>query len=112
MEIDTQHGIKGILFSLGGIFLAYIVKDIIKGIYAFRNRNKAPTRQEFKELISALQLHTETLNLLKGTLNEQKLITDKMSIDIRRIYLFLKAIAGQQWPEYRKQVKEIEELDS
>jgi hypothetical protein len=105
MDIDTQHGLKSILISLVGIILTYLLKDIVKGIYAFKTRNQRPTREEFKELTQALNAHTEALQ-------KQKHMTDKMALDIKRIYLFLKIIAGHQWPEYRKEVKEMEELES
>lgn len=79
----------------------YLIKDIVKGIIAFINRNKGPSRIEFIELTKALKDNSSLLH-------EQKLISEKLSTDVRRIYLFLKAIAGEKWPEYRKVVGDIE----
>jgi len=41
----------------------------------------------------------------------QKLVMEKLSEDIRRIYLFLKIMAKEKWPEYRRQVEEEENLN-
>lgn len=101
-DLDTQHGVKGLLLSFIGLALAYVMKDVVKGIYAFLNRNKRPTREEFQHLIKALNANSQLLN-------QQKLIGEKLALDVRRIYLFLKVIAGTKWPEYRKQVNEIED---
>lgn len=87
--------------SLVGLFAAKIVGDLIKGIWTFINRHKGPTGDEFRALTKAL---TES----SVALNEQKLITKKMGDDVRRVYLFLKVIAGEQWPAYRSKVEEIE----
>lgn len=104
-DIDFQHGLSGIILSLVGVIAAYLLKDIIRGIWFFVHRNKRPTREEFKELSKALNHNSELLF-------NQKNISEKMSLDVRRIYLFLKVIAGEKWPSYRKQVEEIENLNS
>lgn len=103
--IDIQHGFKGIIISLIGVIAAYLIKDIIKGIWLFAHRNRRPTREEFRDLAKALNHNSD---MLMSTRN----ITEKMSLDIRRIYLFLKVMAGDKWPSYRKQVEEIENLNS
>lgn len=103
-SVDTQHGLKGILLSILGLIAAHFIKDIIKAISEFRNRNKGPTRDEFKELSKAL-IHNSEL------LMDQKLVTQKMGDDLKRIYIFLKVIAKEKWPSYRKEVEEIEQLN-
>lgn len=101
-ELDTQHGIKGLVLSLIGLVAIYVLKDIGKGIYNYRTRNRRPTRDEFIELTRALKANSELLQ-------QTKHVTEKMAMDITRIYLFLKVIAGAKWPEYRRQVKEMED---
>lgn len=100
-QLDLQHGIKGILFSVVGLVAISLASSISKAVWAYVRRNKWPTREEFKELTQALHANSELLS-------HQKHITDKMAMDFRRIYLFLKEIAGDKWPQYRKQVEEIE----
>lgn len=103
-NLDTQHGLKGILLSILGLIAAHFVKDLIKAFWEFRNRNKGPTRDEFRDLSKALNNNSDRLM-------EQKLVTQKMSTDLKRVYLFLKIIAKDKWPAYRKEVEEIEKLN-
>lgn len=105
MDIDFQHGLKGLLISLLALVAAHLLKDIVKGVWVYIHRNMLPTRQEFRELSKALEHNAEMLA-------QQKNINQKMSDDVRRIFLFLKVIAGAQWPTYRKQVEEIENLNA
>jgi hypothetical protein len=102
--VDIQHGLRGLIFSFIGIISAYLIKDIAKGIWFFINRNKRPTREEFKDL-------TKALNHNSDLLMNQKLVIEKLSEDIRRIYLFLKIMAKEKWPDYRRQVEELENLN-
>jgi hypothetical protein len=101
-DIDTSHGIRGVMFSLMAMGIVYCVKEIIKGIWVYRQRNKGPTRNEFQELTKALNAHSEIIK-------NQKVITEKIAMDLHRYYLFLKVIAVDKWPKYFKAVKELED---
>lgn len=96
-----EHGLKGMLLSVIGLLAANLLSHVIKGIWAFARRNIGPTKDQFKELTTALQEN-------KSALDSQKLTMEKMALDIRRIYIYLKVISGARWPKYRKQVEEIE----
>lgn len=101
-NIDTSHGLKGVLISLMGLIAAHLAVSIARGLWAFFNRNKGPTGQEFRDLSKSFKDASQSIN-------EQRVITVKMSHDMRRIYLFLKLMAGDKWKIYREQVNEMEE---
>ncbi len=100
-QLDLNHGLKGMMFSLIGLVAANVLAHIVKGIWAYSRRNMGPTKAEFKEL-------TLSLRETKAALDGQKLVIEKMSQDIRRIYLFLKVMAGEKWPKIYKKVRDLE----
>lgn len=100
-QLDLIHGLKGMLISLIGLVGANVLSRIVQGIWAFARRNMGPTREQFNSL-------TEALNKNNVALDGQKLTVAKMASDLRRIYIFLKVIAGDRWPDIRRKVEEIE----
>jgi len=100
-EIDVSHGIKELIYSVLALIGVRVLSDFLKGIWLFVNRRKIPTREELQNLTEALRNNTESIM-------NQKALTIKMSQDLKRIYLFLKVIAGEKWPAYRKQVEDLE----
>ncbi len=101
-QLDLEHGLRGMLLSLIGLVAANVLAHIVKGFWAYYRRNIGPTQDQFRSL-------TEALKETKAALDGQKLVMDKISQDIRRIYLFLKVMAGERWPKLYKKVKELEE---
>ncbi len=99
--IDLEHGLRGVLLSIAGLIAANLIVITTRGVMAYLRRNKNPTREQFVQITKALEANTLALDQQKG-------LTIKMSMDMRRIYLFLKVIAGSKWPAYRKKVEEIE----
>lgn len=104
MSSDISQTLHKLVMYIVGAISTYIMKDVVKGIISYRNRNRRPSRLEFQELTKALNQNTEEQG-------KQKFIVEKMGIDIRRMYLFMKAIAGDKWPDYRKIVEKKEEED-
>ena len=94
---DFNFSQNGILATLLGMWATQVASYVIKSVHAYMTRNKRPTREQFNRVIRGFE--------------NQRAVTDKMSMDQRRIYLFLKVIAGDKWPKYFNEVKEIEERE-
>ena len=100
-SFDTTHGLQGLVYSAIGLVLVKTLTDIIKGVWSFINRNKGPTKEQFETLMKELQVTQKAFTDFQGS-------SHKMSKDLHRCFLFLKVMAGEEWPKLRKKVEDIE----
>lgn len=106
--VDLAHGLKGVLIWIAGALSAHLFAYIGGQIWKIYQEKKGPTGEEFRALSHRLDIVNDALSEMKKLLAEQAADRRRYSSDFHRMYLFLKVIAGDQWPSYFAKVREIE----
>lgn len=88
MPIEPE--IKHLIYVLAG----YFATKIAGSIWEYVRTRKLPSKDEFEKLTSAMTKATQAF--------------EKQGIDIARIYLFLKEIAGEKWDVHFEKIKSEE----
>lgn len=95
---DLKYGIAGICVLLTLHILVRVA------IFAFEMQKKKQSASEkaVEDLTAAVLASTKTIEHLQASIAE----LPKIKTDIRRFYIAVKFIAGDDWPKIRKEIME------
>ncbi len=100
---------SGLLAGLIIILALHLIVKVAEFIVDVLKKKNELTEKNIAHLISALSLNTEAVHALEVRMRKvEDQITEasKIKIDIRRLFLAIKVLAGDQWTDLKKSITE------
>jgi hypothetical protein len=111
--LDVQHGVPTLLASIVIILALHLFAKVGEFLWGFVKKSGEISDQSIKDLTVEIQINTKAVTKLEGRLNEiERLISEipKFKTDLRRLFLAVKQISGEDWPNIRRSIMEDENL--
>lgn len=94
-------------YGIAGVCILLTLQSLMKMaefLWGLREKKDSVSEAAIKELTLAMEANTKEIHLLKTAVGE----LPKFKKDVRRFYTAIKTLAGDEWPDIRKELLEDE----
>ncbi len=109
--LDTEHGIPTLLASIAVILALNLFAKIGEFLWGFVKKKAEISEQSIEKLTAALQVNTQAVQNLDHLIAEgEQTISEipKFKQGLRRLFVAVKHIAGDEWTDVRKIIMDDE----
>lgn len=109
--IDTQHGTSALLAGIVVVLCLHLLAKIGEFLFEMFKKKEETTEKNLERLTEALKANTELVQKLDSRITAiERDLNEvlKFRIDFRRLFSAVKFIAGDQWPEAKKAMKDYD----
>ncbi len=107
--LDLKDGVAGLLVSICVLLSLQLVFRTGMFLWALREKKESASENAIKELTAVVRLNTVATEHLDARLGEiENTLSElpKFKLDMRRMFTAIKLIAGEKWPQIRKEIEE------
>lgn len=112
-SIAGKDDTAGLLVAVCVLLSFQVLAGVVKFLWGLKEKKDQLSEQSVQKLALSMEQNTEAVGHLEGRLKslESSLAEiPKIKIDLRRYYLALKMIAGEDWPAVREEITKDSEL--
>lgn len=105
--IDKDNGIAGLLTSIAVILSLHLVMRVGSFLWGLKVEKDRLSEQTVKDLVKSVGENTTAVDDLRLEVKRFEAAVaeiPKLKLDLRRLYAALKIIAGEEWPNIRKEI--------
>lgn len=111
MELIASGSVPGLLAAVSVLLALHFLVKVGEFLWHLKEKKDTVTETGIENLSAAVQLNTAASEKLEHRIkNLEHTISDvtKVKLDLRRLYIAVKNIAGDKWPVIRKEIMDEE----
>lgn len=112
-NVLSQSGVSGALVAACLLLSFNLLFGLVKFLWGMKEKNDRLSKKGIENLASAMERNTKAIEHLDTRIKsfEQTMAEfPKFKLDMRRLYLAVKAVAGDKWPKIREDMMRDTEL--
>lgn len=111
--LNTENGVPTLLAGIVIILCLHLVMNIVKFLWGFLKKKNELSEKSIERLTISLEANTKAVEKLDHRIAEaEQTIAEipKFKTDLRRLFLAVKRIAGDDWKQIYKEIQDDERL--